>query len=102
MKSASLQIRTPEGIVFSHQLAGPIVRFVAWAADLMCVIVMVIMLSWLMIFVHLLSPNFGTAMSVIGYFVISIGYGIACEWGWRGQTVGKRLMRLRVVDAEGM
>ena len=102
MKSATLQIRTPEGIVFSHRLAGPIVRFVAWAVDLMCVIAMVVMLSWLMILVHLLSPNFGAAMSAIGYFVISIGYGIACEWVWRGQTVGKRLMRLRVVDAEGM
>ena len=25
-----------------------------------------------------------------------------CEWRWRGQTIGKRLLRLRVVDAEGM
>ena len=102
MKSTSLQIRTPEGIVFSHQLAGPIVRFVAWAVDLMCVMAMAMLLSWLMVLVHLLSSNFGAAMSAIGYFVISIGYGIACEWVWRGQTVGKRLMRLRVVDAEGM
>ena len=102
MKSATLQIRTPEGIVFAHQLAGPVVRFVAWAVDFMCVIALVIMLSWLMILVHLLSPNFGAAMSAIGYFVITIGYGITCEWVWRGQTVGKRLLRLRVVDAEGM
>lgn len=102
MKSATLQIRTPEGIVFSHQLAGPVVRFVAWAVDLMCVMAMVMLLSWLMILVHIVSSNFGTALSAIGYFVISIGYGIACEWVWRGQTVGKRLMRLRVVDAEGM
>ena len=102
MKSATLQIRTPEGIVFSHQLAGPIVRFVAWAVDLMCVMALVTILTWLMILVHIVSRNFGTALSAIGYFAISIGYGIACEWAWRGQTVGKRLMRLRVVDAEGM
>ena len=102
MRAATLQIRTPEGIVFSHQLAGPIVRCVAWAVDLMCVMVLVMVLSWLMILVHIVSRNFGTAFSAIGYFVISIGYGIACEWVWRGQTLGKRLMRLRVVDAEGM
>ena len=102
MKSATLQIRTPEGIVFSHQLAGPIVRFVAWAVDFMCIIAMVTVLSWFMILVHLVSRNFGTALSAIGYFAISIGYGIACEWAWRGQTVGKRLMRLRVVDASVM
>jgi len=102
MKSATLQIRTPEGIVFSHQLAGPIIRFVAWAVDLMCIVILVMALSSLMILVHLVSSSFGAALSAIGYFVISIGYGIACEWMWRGQTVGKRLMRLRVVDAEGM
>ena len=102
MKSATLQIRTPEGIVFSHQLAGPIVRFVAWAVDLMCIAAAVVLFSWLMILVHLVSAGFGAALSAVGYFVISIGYGIACEWAWRGQTVGKRLMRLRVVDAEGM
>ena len=39
---------------------------------------------------------------MISYFVISIGYGIYFEWTWRGQTVGKKLFRLRVVDVEGM
>ena len=102
MKSATLQIRTPEGIVFSHQLAGPIVRFLAWAVDLMCILVALMLLSSVMMLVHLVSAGFGAALSAIGYFVISIGYGITCEWAWRGQTVGKRLMRLRVVDAEGM
>ena len=27
---------------------------------------------------------------------------IALEWWWRGQTIGKRLLRLRVVDAGGL
>jgi hypothetical protein len=34
--------------------------------------------------------------------VVSIGYGIFFEWAWRGQTIGKRLFRLRVADVEGM
>ena len=29
------------------------------------------------------------------------GYRIVAEWKWRGQTVGKRLLRLRVVDEDG-
>lgn len=102
MRAATLQIRTPEGIVFSQQLAGPVTRFLAWAVDLMCISALVTALSWFMILLHVVSPNFGAALSAIGYFVISVGYGIACEWGWRGQTVGKRLLRLRVVDVEGM
>jgi len=102
MKSATLQIRTPEGIVFSQELAGPVTRFLAWAVDLMCVSVLATGLGALLVLVQLASPGFGAALSAIGYFVISVGYGIACEWAWRGQTVGKRMFRLRVVDAEGL
>src|SRR5208282_5919250 len=51
---------------------------------------------------ELINWNFGFALSVISYFTISIGYGIFFEWSWRGQTVGKKLFRLRVADAEGM
>ena len=41
------------------------------------------------------------AASVILYFAISIAYGIVLEWRWRGQTLGKRLFGLRVIDAPG-
>ena len=27
---------------------------------------------------------------------------MATEWAWRGQTIGKRLLRLRVMDAQGL
>jgi hypothetical protein len=39
---------------------------------------------------------------VLAYFVVPIAYGIACEWLMRGQTIGKRLLRLRVMDATGL
>lgn len=102
MKAATLQIRTPEGIVFSQLLAGPVTRFLAWCVDLICVAVLLILFGALTSLVGLFSWNFAGAFATIGYFGIGIGYGIACEWGWRGQTVGKRLLRLRVVDAEGL
>ena len=45
--------------------------------------------------VFLGSLNFAGAFYVLGYFVVSIGYGILFEWIWRGQTIGKRLFRLQ-------
>ena len=39
---------------------------------------------------------------MILYFAISVGYGIALEWRWHGQTLGKRVVGLRVVDAHGL
>ncbi|MBZ5605498.1 MAG: RDD family protein, partial [Acidobacteriia bacterium] len=41
------------------------------------------------------------AVYIVGYFAISMLYGAVAEWIWRGQTVGKRLFGLRVVDARG-
>jgi len=102
MKVSTLLIRTPEGIVFSQLLAGPVTRFLAWWVDLICVIALLVVMSLVLSLLGLLNGNLAGALGSLGYFVISIGYGIACEWGWRGQTVGKRLLRLRVVDAEGL
>jgi uncharacterized RDD family membrane protein YckC len=102
MKTAELQIRTPEGIVFSQLLAGPVTRFMAWFVDLLCVMAILFFLGHLLGILQVLNANLGSALYTLGYFIISIGYAIACEWAWRGQTVGKKLFRLRVVDAEGM
>ncbi|HWX19244.1 MAG TPA: RDD family protein [Candidatus Binatia bacterium] len=102
MRTCALQIRTPEGIVFSQLLAGPLTRFLAWFIDLMCIATILSVFGIVLTLAQLLSPNLAAALFALAYFIISIGYGIACEWGWRGQTVGKRLLRLRVVEAEGL
>jgi uncharacterized RDD family membrane protein YckC len=102
MKTSTLQIVTAEGVVFSQWLAGPITRFVAWLVDLGCVIGLLMLLNFVLSLLTLFSATIAVAFYLLGYFVISIGYGITFEWAWRGQTVGKRIFRLRVVDAEGM
>lgn len=102
MKTSALLIRTPEGIVFSQLLAGPVTRFLAWLVDAACIMGMVLVMGFVLGVLSIISRDVAGAASALGYFVISIGYGITCEWFWRGQTVGKRLFRLRVVDVEGM
>ena len=102
MRTSTLQIRTAEGVVFSQQLAGPVTRFLAWLVDILVFLLAIWALGWLIALVGLISGNFAGALLTVAYFVLSIGYGIACEWLWRGQTLGKKLLRLRVVDAEGM
>jgi uncharacterized RDD family membrane protein YckC len=102
MKTPELQIRTPEGIVFSQNLAGPVIRFMAWLIDLACIMVILFFLGIAVSIVRALNANIGAAIYTLSYFVLSIGYAIFCEWILRGQTIGKRLFGLRVVDAEGM
>jgi uncharacterized RDD family membrane protein YckC len=102
MKTPSLQLKTPEGIVFSQQLAGPLARFFAWAIDVFCILALLIAFNQVIIIFAILGMGVAMALNTLGYFIISIGYGILFEWLWRGQTLGKKLLSLRVVDAEGM
>jgi uncharacterized RDD family membrane protein YckC len=98
----TLVIRTPEGIVFSQLLAGPMTRFAAWLVDWVCIAGLAMLINLALLLLALISADLGRAMTILSYFVISIGYGITLEWFWRGQTLGKRMLRLRVVDANGL
>jgi uncharacterized RDD family membrane protein YckC len=98
----TLVIQTPEGISFSFLLAGPVLRCQAWLIDFLVVIVVCNVLQQVLGVFGLISLDFAEAITAAVYFVVSIGYGILMEWLWRGQTIGKRLMRLRVVDEQGL
>ena len=50
MKTSTLNIRTPEGIVFSQQLAGPVTRFLACFIDQLCIQVVLILVTIIMAF----------------------------------------------------
>jgi len=98
----TLTVRTPEGIEFSILLAGPVVRFLAWGIDITCVSVATGMVGSAFQLFSVISQDFGLALITLAGYLISVGYGIGCEWFWRGQTLGKRLLRLRVVDEQGL
>ena len=94
-RSRSIEIETPEGVRFSLLLAGPLARFVAWMIDACVVVAISQVLGQALSLTRLISADIAQASSLILYFALSIGYGIALEWRWRGQTLGKRLLRLR-------
>lgn len=100
--SAALRIRTPEGITFSFQLAGPVVRCLAWIVDFLAIMAISQGFGVLGQIGGFINEDFAMAVATLGYFGTSIGYGVITEWAWRGQTIGKRLLRLRVMDAQGL
>jgi uncharacterized RDD family membrane protein YckC len=101
-RTNTLVIRTPEGITFSLLLAGPVTRFLAWAVDVGCVIVLAMAAGMGLGLLAAVSADLARALGLLAYFVIQIGYRITAEWLWRGQTLGKWLLRLRVMDAHGL
>lgn len=102
-RSSRLVIQTPEGVSFALELAGPTTRFLAWAIDLAVIIAIWLALIW-RVFPVLAAvlPDPTAGMLTLLYFLLSVGYAIVLEWFWRGQTFGKRLLQLRVIDEEGL
>jgi uncharacterized RDD family membrane protein YckC len=98
----TLAIRTPEGIEFALPLAGPFSRMLALAIDLAAVAAIEDVLQRLLAPLAAFGPDLSGAVQVVGFFVIGLLYATALEWLWRGQTLGKRVMGLRVVDAHGL
>jgi uncharacterized RDD family membrane protein YckC len=101
-RTNTLIIKTPEGIEFSLRLAGPITRFLAWAIDMATIIAIITILNVVFGLLGILSRDLAMAGNIIVFFIVSIGYGILTEWYWQGQTLGKRLLRLRVMDEQGL
>jgi len=101
-RATSLTIETPEGVEFSFELASPVTRSLAWMVDAAAILVLTKGAGKACEWLGRLNQDWATAISVILYFAISVGYGIVLEWRWHGQTIGKRVMGLRVVDAQGL
>lgn len=95
-------IETPEGVRFRLPLAGVVSRFLAWVIDVLAIATISTIIGKLLIVVGWLTADGMVALSLLAYFAVSIGYGIAFEWLWHGQTPGKRVFSLRVMDANGL
>jgi uncharacterized RDD family membrane protein YckC len=98
----SLKIRTPEGIEFALPLAGPISRMLAFLLDLLVVFTICTVAKKILAPLGFFGKDFSDAVIIVVYFAVSLVYMMVAEWLWRGQTVGKRLLRLRVVDGAGL
>lgn len=101
-RSRELTIRIPEGVVFSLPLAGPMSRFIAWLLDAACIIAAGKIVQALIQLLGAISMDLSQAVNVIIYFMLSIGYAMVLEWFWNGQTIGKRVLGLRVMDIRGL
>ncbi|MGE6762491.1 RDD family protein [Corallococcus sp. AB049A] len=95
-------VLTPEYVEFRFTLAGVYSRFLAWLLD--ALIVGFATMAVLVVFQVAMAafPGFASALGIVVYFLVDWGYGITLETVWAGQTVGKRVMSLRVIQESGV
>lgn len=95
-------VLTPEYVEFRFTLAGIYSRFLAWLLDAVIVLVGTAAVLMVLNIAMMAFPGFASALSLVVYFLVDWGYGIALETAWSGQTVGKRVMSLRVIQESGV
>ena len=100
--AAELTIATPEGVLFRLPLAGPASRLYATLLDIAIVLGTVNGVGLLVYWIFAKVPGFGIMVITLGEFAIGFAYGALLEGFWNGQTIGKRLFHLRVIDQDGL
>lgn len=98
----TLKVRLPQGITFSLPLAGLVTRCFAFFVDMFIVIAVLSAVDRILAMVVKVSQDFGTGLVILAYFAMWTLYGMLCEYYWQGQTIGKWLFGLRVIDAAGL
>lgn len=91
------EIETPEGIALRLRAAGALPRAQAWMID---------MLLRMGVFVLAMIPLSlfgmgGNGLAMLLLFALTWAYSVVCEVWLGGQTLGKRALGLRVVNADG-
>jgi uncharacterized RDD family membrane protein YckC len=101
----TVEIETPEHVVFSCSLAGPGRRALAYLIDLfvrfaiLFVIGMVLSMASLG---HSELSGFQLGAILLLMFALEWGYFVACESFMGGRSFGKRVLGLRVVTRDGL
>ena len=112
----TLDVRTPESIALSYELAGVGSRFLAVTVDLLIQVAVFALVVWGLVALASHAPhatvtvhratdrvavNIAIGFVVFLVFLIFFGYYILFEGLWNGQTPGKKLFGLRVVRDGG-
>lgn len=104
-ETTELEVTGPEGVSIRFGVAAIGDRIVALGFDLTIIVVAILLTLLLVLFAA--SRAGESELSWFGAFVLMLVflarnfYFMGFEFAWRGRTPGKRLRRLRVIDARG-
>ncbi|HXG09314.1 MAG TPA: RDD family protein [Gemmataceae bacterium] len=95
------EVITTEKVPFTYRVAGIGSRFLAWWCDLMILFGLLLVGNLFVSPLELGRTGVGMAVALLWQFALLWGYFVFFEWLWQGQTPGKRLLGIRVIDWGG-
>ncbi|MBY6068986.1 RDD family protein [Leisingera aquaemixtae] len=91
----------PEGVPLKLEVAGLGVRLAAQITDVILTLVAAVCLLILVASLGFSAPETLMAIGSLMFFIIRVPYYVLAELAWNGQTVGKRLMKIKVISHDG-
>jgi uncharacterized RDD family membrane protein YckC len=103
LPDTDLVIATPERVSFDYQVAGLGTRAIAQVVDLLILsaILIAVIVTGVVVGAAIGSDTVATLIEILGSFVVVFGYFWVSEALWSGQTIGKKIFRLRAVGDRG-
>ncbi len=97
-----LEIRLPEGVTFALPLGGPVTRCLAFLIDVCVISALATAFEQISTVIRFIQQDLGAGILIVFYLAAWLLYGMICEYYWSGQTIGKWLFGLRVMDMAGL
>lgn len=91
----------PEGVPIPFRIASRGARFGAQVLDILITWTAAFLMLWALLWLDVLSWEALFALLVLTFFLIRVPYYILSELVWNGRTLGKRILRLRVISLDG-
>ncbi len=95
------RLMPPEGVALNLPIAGIGVRMGAQITDILITMVGVVFLVILLFMTDLMTPTAIGVVVALLFFLVRTPYYIFTELAWNGQTLGKRMMKIKVVSHHG-
>ena len=100
-RKAASQVIPPEGVPLNLPIASLGTRFGAQITDILITGGAAIAILILLGLLELVPPHVLMALGSLLFFFIRIPYYALSELAWNGQTLGKRMMKIKVVAHDG-
>ena len=96
-----MEVESPENVLLTYQVAGPAARCLAYGLDSLVRAIILVLVLVVALWTSEFLPGVTWGIVLVFLFALEWGYHILSEGLFRGKTIGKDALGLRVVQLEG-